>query len=98
MKVAIFPCNQFGAQEPGTDEEIYQFAMSKGVDSSNAFIFSKGDVNGGNTRESYKFVKAATGMGEISWNFGGQFIVDREGQVKLCPDMKKAEEMVRELL
>ena len=98
VKVAIFPCNQFGSQEPGTDEEIYQFALSKGVNPSNAVVFAKADVNGPATRETYKAVKAATGMGEIAWNFGGQFIIDREGQVKLCANMTKAEAMVKELL
>lgn len=48
VEVAIFPCNQFGAQEPGTDEEINTFCAVKGVKDAN--VFTKGDVNGANTR------------------------------------------------
>ena len=41
-------CNQFGGQEPGTDNDIESFCAVKGV--KNANVFTKGDVNGPNTR------------------------------------------------
>ena len=62
-----FPCNQFGAQEPGTDAEILEFATSK-YDVTFP-MFSKIEVNGDNACELY-----------ISWNFE-KFLVDRDGNV-----------------
>ena len=52
-----FPCNQFGAQEPGTDAEILEFATSKyGVTFP---MFSKIEVNGAGACELYQLLKAA---------------------------------------
>jgi glutathione peroxidase len=44
VEVLIFPCNQFGAQEPGTDAEVANFCALKGV--PNATVLTKADVNG----------------------------------------------------
>jgi glutathione peroxidase-family protein len=98
VKVAIFPCNQFGAQEPGSDAEIADFVLAKGVNPAQAVIFSKADVNGPATREAFKAVKDATGMVEISWNFAAQFIVDRDGNISKCENLNQAVDMVREKL
>ncbi len=77
-----FPCNQFGAQEPGTEAEILEFVTSKfQVDFP---MFSKIEVNGDGACELYRLLKAAQpGDGdspEITWNFE-KFLVDREGNV-----------------
>jgi glutathione peroxidase len=77
-----FPCNQFGAQEPGTEAEILEFVTSKfDVDFP---MFSKIEVNGDGACELYQLLKAAQpGDGEsadITWNFE-KFLVDREGNV-----------------
>lgn len=74
-----FPCNQFGAQEPGTDAEILEFATSKyGVSFP---MFSKIEVNGDGACELYKWLRSQQGDGaDISWNFE-KFLVDREGNV-----------------
>lgn len=77
-----FPCNQFGAQEPGTEAEILEFVTSKfEVDFP---MFSKIEVNGDGACELYQLLKAAQpGDGEsadITWNFE-KFLVDREGNV-----------------
>jgi len=82
VQVLGFPCNQFGAQEPGTDAEILEFATSKyDVDFP---MFSKIEVNGDGACELYRLLKAAQpGDGdsaEITWNFE-KFLVDREGNV-----------------
>jgi glutathione peroxidase len=77
-----FPCNQFGNQEPGTDEEILEFATSK-YDVQFP-MFSKIEVNGDGACDLYKLLKAAIpGDGEsaeITWNFE-KFLVDRDGNV-----------------
>ena len=73
-----FPCNQFGAQEPGTDAQILQFATSTyGVTFP---MFSKIDVNGDGACELYQWLRSETGGGDITWNFE-KFLVDREGNV-----------------
>ena len=73
-----FPCNQFGGQEPGTDEEILEFATSKyGVGFP---MFSKIDVNGEGSCELYQWLRGQTGDTDIGWNFE-KFLIDREGNV-----------------
>ena len=82
MQVLGFPCNQFGNQEPGTDEEILEFVTSKfDVDFP---MFSKIDVNGDDTCELYRMLRQAQpGDGDssdITWNFE-KFLVDKSGNV-----------------
>jgi glutathione peroxidase len=80
-----FPCNQFGAQEPGTEAEIAQFCeLNYGVSFP---IFAKIEVNGPNAHPLYKFLKkeqpgilGAIGLNSIKWNFT-KFLVDRAGNV-----------------
>ena len=74
-----FPCNQFVAQEPGTDEEVLEFVQSKfDVDFP---MFSKIEVNGDGTCALYQLLKTAQpgdGNGDIAWNFT-KFLVDGAG-------------------
>lgn len=80
--VLAFPCNQFGAQEPGSDAEILEFATSKY--GANFPIFSKIDVNGSSACDLYQMLKAACadeeGNTDIPWNFA-KFLVDGDGAV-----------------
>jgi glutathione peroxidase len=76
--VLAFPCNQFGAQEPGTDAEILEFATSKyGVGFP---MFSKVEVNGDGACELYQWLRDETGGADIQWNFE-KFLVGRDGTV-----------------
>jgi glutathione peroxidase len=70
------PCNQFGAQEPGTPDEIKDFTKTKyDVDFT---LLEKQDVNGPNRSPLYQFL---VGEGpDIGWNFG-KFLVGRDGEV-----------------
>ncbi len=82
MTVLGFPCNQFGDQEPGTDDEILGFATSTyGVTFP---MFHKIEVNGDGAAPLYQWLKTQQpGDGdsaEITWNFE-KFLVDREGEV-----------------
>lgn len=72
-----FPCNQFGAQEPGTNEEILEFARSK----YNATfpIFAKVEVNGDGACDLYNHLKEKQ-PGDIGWNFT-KFLVNGSGEV-----------------
>ena len=77
-----FPCNQFGAQEPGTDPEIFEFAESNYQ--VNFPMFSKIEVNGDGACELYQWLTESAaddeGKPEIAWNFT-KFLVDGEGSV-----------------
>ena len=80
FEVLGFPCNQFGGQEPGTNEEIKQFCSSKYNVSFP--LFDKIDVNGANRHPLY--VALAGGQspypGDIKWNFG-KFLIGRDGKI-----------------
>ena len=49
----------------------------KGVEGAN--VFTKADVNGPNTRPTYKFLKEKGVLSDVAWNFAGKFLVDKEG-------------------
>ncbi|KAI4303513.1 hypothetical protein MLD38_039129 [Melastoma candidum] len=81
LEILAFPCNQFGAQEPGSNEEIQQFACTRFK--AEYPVFSKVDVNGDTADPLYKFLKSSKGglFGDnIKWNFS-KFLVDKEGKV-----------------
>lgn len=76
-----FPCNQFGKQEPGTEKDIAEGCLINfGVTFQ---MFSKIDVNGGETHPLYKFLKSEVKNGilgsSIKWNFT-KFLVDKNGK------------------
>lgn len=81
LEILDFPCNQFGNQAPGSDEEITDFCNSRyGITFPQ---FSKIDVNGENEDPLYTFLKEQKSgiMGsKIKWNFT-KFLVDRNGTV-----------------
>ncbi|MCU0344679.1 MAG: glutathione peroxidase [Ignavibacterium sp.] len=80
FEILAFPCNQFGEQEPGTNEEIKNFCSSK-FDVSFK-LFDKVDVNGKNQSPLYSILtnNEVTGKSEIKWNFE-KFLIDKEGNV-----------------
>jgi glutathione peroxidase len=82
FQVLAFPCNQFGAQEPGTAEDITQFCQRNYRVSFP--IFSKIEVNGPGTHPIYRLLKSnrpgLLGTRRIKWNFT-KFLIDRSGQV-----------------
>lgn len=77
-----FPCNQFGGQEPGSDEQIGEFCqLNHGVSFP---LMKKSDVNGDDTNEVYQYLKnqksGILGLTRIKWNFE-KFLIDRQGNV-----------------
>lgn len=82
FEVLAFPCNQFGAQEPGSEEEIVEFCTTRF--SATFPIFAKIDVNGADTHPLYSWLKAEAkgvlGTERIKWNFT-KFLIDSEGKV-----------------
>ena len=81
FEILDFPCNQFGNQAPGSDEEITDFCNSRyGITFTQ---FAKIEVNGDNEAPLYIYLKSQKGgvMGsKIKWNFT-KFLVDRDGNV-----------------
>ncbi len=93
LAVLGFPANEFGKQEPGTDDEISEFCTKNyGVEFD---MFSKVVVNGEGQCPLYKFLTSKETdpkfAGPIKWNFE-KFLIDRDGQVvarfepKIKPD------------
>jgi glutathione peroxidase len=75
-----FPCNQFGAQEPGSEAQIVQFCQTN-YDVSFP-MSAKLDVNGAQRHPLYAFLTSPdTGVaGDITWNFE-KFLIGRDGRV-----------------
>ncbi|MDR0943683.1 MAG: glutathione peroxidase [Ruminococcus sp.] len=81
LEILDFPCNQFGGQAPGSEEEIHSFCTGRyGITFPQ---FAKIDVNGPNESPLYTFLKDQKGglLGDaIKWNFT-KFLVDKNGKV-----------------
>jgi glutathione peroxidase len=91
FEVLAFPCNQFGAQEPGSANEIETFCeRNYGVSFP---MFARIDVNGPQAHPLYRFLKESKpglfGSRRIKWNFT-KFLVDRSGRVagRFAPSTK----------
>lgn len=79
LEILAFPANNFGKQEPGTDEEIKSFCYTK---YALAFpLFSKISVKGQDMHPLYHYLTTQSPFpGEIKWNFQ-KFLVNRQGEV-----------------
>lgn len=95
LVVLGFPCNQFGAQEPGDAADILKFCS---LEYPVSFpMFEKVDVNGDKAHPLYKFLKkeqaGLLGTEGVKWNFT-KFLVDKHGKVvdRFAPQ-KKPEEL-----
>lgn len=81
FSVLGFPCNQFGEQEPGSEQEIQQFCE---LNYQVTFpLFSKIDVNGANAHPLFQFLKESQpgilGTEGIKWNFT-KFLIGKNGE------------------
>jgi glutathione peroxidase len=82
LAVMGFPCNQFGSQDPGSNEEIGAFCQANyGVSFP---MMAKVDVNGAQAHALFQWLKAEApgllGSEGIKWNFT-KFLINRQGQV-----------------
>ena len=82
FEILAFPCNQFGAQEPGSNEEIKEFCD---INFNVSFkIFDKINVNGSSASPLFKHLKneakGVMGSEAIKWNFT-KFLIDNNGSV-----------------
>merc|ERR1711881_260920 len=81
FEILAFPCNQFGGQEPGSNEQIKSFTRRYGVDFP---VTEKADVNGPNAHPFFVYLKEKgpkSFLGtDAKWNFE-KFLVDKKGNV-----------------
>ncbi|MCH8325531.1 MAG: glutathione peroxidase [Bacteroidetes bacterium] len=80
FEILAFPCNDFGKQEPGTNEEIKKFCSAN---YNVTFpLFNKIKVKGNDKEQLYKILteNSVTGKSGIKWNFE-KFLIDRNGNV-----------------
>ena len=99
LVVLGFPCNQFGAQEPGSDQEIQQFCDLNF--SVNFPLFKKIDVNGDNTHPLFEYLKTELpglmGTKKVKWNFT-KFLIDKDGNpVERFAPQTKPEEILEKI-
>lgn len=90
LKIAAFPANEFGAQEPGSDSDIKKLCMTKYAISFD--LFSKITVKGDGIHPLYAYLTKDSGFpGDIEWNFS-KFLVDKKGKVigRFGPDANPA--------
>jgi glutathione peroxidase len=80
LLVLGFPCNQFGGQEPGTNEQIKEFCSSKYQVTFP--LFDKIEVNGSNRNQLYTMLagEGSPFPGNIKWNFN-KFLIGRDGKI-----------------
>ncbi|VDK87011.1 unnamed protein product [Onchocerca ochengi] len=79
--VAAFPCNQFGSQEPGNEEEIKRYV--KETFDFEPDLYAKINVNGPKEDPLYTFLKTQKGdtpLNTIKWNFT-KFLINKRGEV-----------------
>ncbi len=99
LVVLGFPCNQFGAQEPGNESEILDFCTTKFNVSFP--LFAKVDVNGENAAPLFTWLKGEKpgllGIEAVKWNFS-KFLLDKQGKVvdRFAP-MTKPEDLSVEI-
>ena len=90
LEILAFPCNQFGGQESGTNEEIRNFCDSKYNVSFK--LFDKIEVKGQNASPLFDYLTDKAGR-EIQWNFT-KFLINKEGEfVRGFGTQKKPEEI-----
>ena len=78
LVVLGLPCNQFGAQEPGSEAEIREFcSLNYGVSFP---LTSKIEVNGPGAHPLYNWLRGDTGGGDIQWNFE-KFLIGKDGRI-----------------
>lgn len=99
LEILDFPCNQFGHQAPGSDEEIKQFCTAKYKTQFDQL--AKIEVNGKNASPLYKWLcenKRGPLGKAIKWNFT-KFLIDRKGNiVKRYEPITKPEKIEKDIL
>ena len=94
LTVLGFPCNQFGAQEPASNDDTLAFAKDRF--DVNFPMFAKIDVNGDDAAPLYQWLKQQI-PGDIGWNFT-KYLIDSKGQVIKRFDPQETPETIRDAL
>eukprot|EP00117_Sycon_ciliatum_P039248 scpid40488/ scgid29040/ Probable phospholipid hydroperoxide glutathione peroxidase; 6P229 len=98
LAILLFPCNQFGRQEPGSNPEIANFIGRQDV--NEAKMFEKVDVLGEDAHPLFSFLEHRTGH-SAKWNFA-KYLVDGSGDYvrfySTTEQLETVEDMIRQLL
>jgi glutathione peroxidase len=99
FEIFAFPCNDFGGQEPGTNEEIIEFCSSNyGVTFK---LFDKIKILGEDKSDLYERLtnNSVTEKSDINWNFE-KFIISKDGTIvaRFAPKMKPTDEQITSLI
>lgn len=96
FEILAFPCNQFGGQEPGTNEEIKEFCSANYEVTFK--LFNKIEVNGPNRSPLYERLTncPAIDTGDVKWNFE-KFLISRDGKI-IARFRSKVEPMSEEII
>ena len=92
FEILAFPCNQFGSQEKGTNDEIKEFCSTEYNVSFK--LFDKIEVKGDNASPLFKFLEDQSGR-EIQWNFS-KFLINKNGEFVKGFGTQKTPEMIEE--
>lgn len=102
LEILAFPCNDFGAQEPGTNEEIKNFCSSKY--NVTFKLFDKIKIIGKDKSPLYEIlINNTDDRGDVKWNFE-KFLIDKSGNIisrfrsKVKPESEELTKAVKELL
>lgn len=102
FRILAFPANNFGGQEPGTDEEIMEFCETNYNVTFD--MFSKISVKGEDQHPLYRYLTTESPFpGEVKWNFQ-KYLVDRKGNIvamfpsKVNPTDKEVQQQLEALL
>jgi glutathione peroxidase len=95
LAVLAFPCNQFGAQEPGGAKEIAEFCSKNyGITFT---VFDKIEVNGNGAHPVYRWLKEASGGADIEWNFV-KFLIGGDGElIRRYPPKARPEDIAADI-
>ena len=93
LEILAFPCNQFGGQESGTNEEIKNFCDTKYNVSFK--LFDKVEVKGENASPLFNFLTEKAGR-KIQWNFT-KFLINKNGEFVKGFGTQKTQEMIEEI-
>jgi glutathione peroxidase-family protein len=100
FEILGFPCNQFGGQDPGSNQQIQEFCqLNYGVSFP---VLGKTDVNGGNAEPVFEWMKSEKpgllGMKRIKWNFE-KFLIGKDGKViQRYSSMTKPESIEKDIV
>lgn len=99
LDLLLFPSAQFGDQEFAENAEIEAFVEEQGLAGRpNVHVLERTEVLGGTAHPAWQLLREATGAPDPDWNFAGQFLVGKTGEVQRIPKGRAVGDVIDELL